>query len=81
MAQAFDARRMAEAVAEVRYRMEQACRLLRDTALSVQEIGERVGYQEPLNFSRSFKRSVGLSPTEYRKRTSQAPLSERKSFL
>jgi AraC family transcriptional regulator of arabinose operon len=65
----------------MRYRMEQACRLLRDTALSVQEIGERVGYQEPLNFSRSFKRSVGLSPTEYRKRTSQAPLSERKSFL
>jgi AraC family transcriptional regulator of arabinose operon len=65
----------------MRYRMEQACRLLRDTALSVQEIGERVGYEEPLNFSRSFKRSVGLSPTEYRKRTSQAPPSERKSFL
>jgi AraC family transcriptional regulator of arabinose operon len=65
----------------MRYRMEQACRLLRDTALSVQEIGERVGYEEPLNFSRSFKRSVGLSPTEYRKRTSQAPPSERKTFL
>lgn len=52
------------------YRLEQSCRLLRTTGLSVQDIAQRVGYEEPLNYSRAFKRAKGISPTEYRNRTS-----------
>ncbi len=52
-------------------RLEQSCRLLRETELSIQEVGSRVGYDEPLNFTRFFTRSKGISPTEYRKRESE----------
>lgn len=48
------------------YRMQQARRLLTDTGLSVQEIAQRVGYPDPLHFSRAFRRTAGVSPTEYR---------------
>ena len=51
------------------YRLEQSCRLLRTTGLSVQDIAQRVGYEEPLNYSRAFKRAKGISPTEYRQMT------------
>ncbi len=49
------------------YRMEQSCRLLRETGLPMQEVGKRVGYEDPLNFSRAFRRAKGVSPTDYRK--------------
>ena len=48
------------------YRMEQGCRLMRDTDLSIQQIAGRVGYEDPLNFSRAFRRARGISPTDYR---------------
>lgn len=40
--------------------------LLARTNLSVQEIAERLGYQNPANFSRAFVKSAGQTPTEYR---------------
>lgn len=48
--------------------MSQACRLLRSTLLSIGEIAERVGYSDPLYFSKRFKAHTGLSPKEYRHR-------------
>lgn len=51
----------------VNYRMEQSCRLLLDTSIPMQEIAKRVGYQDPLHFSKAFKQAKGISPTEYRK--------------
>jgi len=39
---------------------------LKDTELSVAEIGYLVGFSEPSVFSRSFKRWTGLTPNEYR---------------
>lgn len=50
------------------YRIEQSCRLLRDTRLSMQEIACRVGYEDPLNYSRAFRRAKGISPTQYREK-------------
>lgn len=36
--------------------------------LSVKEIGEAVGYPDPYYFSRIFKQSTGMTPTEYKSR-------------
>jgi AraC-like DNA-binding protein len=40
--------------------------LLADTSLDVSEIADRLGYSEPSNFSRAFRRWFGKSPQEYR---------------
>lgn len=51
----------------VRHRCDIACDLLSMTNKPISEIGALVGYVNPLNFSRAFKREMGLSPKEYRK--------------
>jgi AraC family transcriptional activator of pobA len=48
--------------------MLEAARLLRFTSLSVQEIAHRVGFDDPLYFSRAFKRRFGEAPMAYRDR-------------
>ncbi|HIR89680.1 MAG TPA: AraC family transcriptional regulator [Candidatus Fimimorpha faecalis] len=48
------------------YRLEQASHLLRSTNLSIQEVSEKVGYTNPLTFSKIFKNVYGLSPKNYR---------------
>ncbi len=48
-------------------RMRRAAELLGSDNLNVQEIGFRVGYHNPFNFSLAFKRIYGLSPTHFRK--------------
>jgi AraC-like DNA-binding protein len=49
-------------------RLGHAAELLRTTGHGIQEIAERVGYPEPGNFRRLFKRCFGLCPAEYRRR-------------
>ena len=51
----------------VRLRMENACGLLSDTAMSVSEIAHRCGYEDALYFTQVFRRQMGLTPTAYRK--------------
>ncbi|MDD3831520.1 MAG: AraC family transcriptional regulator [Clostridia bacterium] len=49
-------------------RMKSACNLLRAKGINghnVSEIAEMCGYDDPLYFSRMFKRRLGLSPSEY----------------
>jgi AraC family transcriptional regulator, transcriptional activator of pobA len=46
--------------------MAEAARLLRYTDLTVGEISFRVGFTDPLYFSRAFKRQTGSSPQAYR---------------
>ena len=48
------------------YRMEQAKKLLRDSRLSIGEFAERVGYPDPFHFSKTFKNTVGVSPSQFR---------------
>lgn len=48
-------------------RMLESKRLLEYTALNVSEIAHRCGYRDAAFFSRSFKKSFGLSPKLYRK--------------
>lgn len=50
-------------------RMQRACEFLDTTESSIQSIASQLGYEDPLYFSRAFKRCTGLSPSQYRKRT------------
>ena len=49
-------------------RMSNAQSLLEATDYNITEIAAAVGYDDPLYFSRLFRRHTGFSPTEYRKR-------------
>lgn len=53
------------------YRMAKACELLTETLCTIGEISRSVGYQDPLLFSRMFKKVKGCSPKEYRSRHSE----------
>ena len=50
-------------------RIREAKRLLRSTATRMKEISHALGYSDPAQFSRSFKRETGASPAEYRRAT------------
>lgn len=52
------------------YRMEKAKSLLADPRYKITEISSRVGYSDGNYFSKSFRKYTGLSPSEYRERTS-----------
>lgn len=47
-------------------KMHEACRLLVYTRMSAQQVAYALGYDDPSYFSRTFKRSLRLSPGAYR---------------
>ncbi|WP_443147020.1 helix-turn-helix transcriptional regulator [Paenibacillus sp. HWE-109] len=47
-------------------RIEEAQKLLKDPALRIHEISEKVGYSNAYHFSRAFKNHCGISPKEFR---------------
>ena len=49
-------------------RIEEASHLLRSSDFNVSEISFRLGFNDPLYFSRFFKKEVGLSPKQYKKK-------------
>jgi transcriptional regulator GlxA family with amidase domain len=49
-------------------RLEEAKQVLETTGLPVDAVAHEVGYEDPSYFGRLFKRSVGLTPAQYRKR-------------
>lgn len=52
----------------LRAKLEHACSLLASTDTAVGTIARSVGYQDPLAFSKIFKKRYGISPKEYRLR-------------
>jgi AraC-like DNA-binding protein len=50
----------------IRLRIQIAALLLRDTSLTVSEIMERTGFNDPSHFARMFKRHTGRSPSDFR---------------
>jgi len=51
-----------------RLRMHRACQLLDTTDLSVKDIASRLGYHDPLYFSRVFRSITDSPPVEYRQK-------------
>ena len=49
-----------------RLRLEATARLLRYTALTIEEIAFNIGYETPASLSKAFKKQYGISPTESR---------------
>lgn len=49
-------------------RIEEAKKMLKDPALRIGEIAEMVGFIDMAHFSRVFKKLIGISANEYRKR-------------
>ena len=58
-----------ELVDETRYR--RSLMLLKDSSLSITELALSLGYQYPENFTRAFRKRVGVSPNDYRKMTTK----------
>jgi transcriptional regulator GlxA family with amidase domain len=52
-----------------RVRMDRAAELLGDRRLTVREVARRVGYRQPAQFAKAFRRQTGIGPSEYRART------------
>lgn len=51
----------------IQYRLSQACELLKNSQLTLQEIAEQVGYSNQFNFSAAFKRQYKEAPNNLRK--------------
>ena len=48
------------------YRMKKACYMLKNEAISIQNIAYTIGYIDSFTFSKAFKRYAGDSPSNYR---------------
>ncbi len=49
-------------------RIDRAKVLLKDVSFNIKEVGKSVGYADSNYFTKVFKRSIGISPSEYRNR-------------
>jgi len=47
-------------------RMQRASELLESRALTVREVAHRVGYRQPAQFAKAFRRHRGVAPSDYR---------------
>lgn len=50
-------------------RMERAAEMLAGRGLTVREVAHRVGYRQPAQFAKAFRRHHGSSPSTYRAKT------------
>ena len=49
-------------------RLQRAAELLGRRSLTVREVARRVGYRQPAQFAKAFRRHQGLAPSAYRSR-------------
>jgi LacI family transcriptional regulator len=59
-----------------RLRLEEACRMLRETRTSVSAIAAASGFNSVYSFTRCFRRELGQTPTAYRKRKAGGGMQE-----
>jgi AraC family transcriptional regulator, regulatory protein of adaptative response / methylphosphotriester-DNA alkyltransferase methyltransferase len=46
--------------------MDKAAELLSSRGLTVREVAHRVGYRQPAQFAKAFRRHLGVAPSDYR---------------
>lgn len=63
-----------------KYRINEACSLLRRRDFTVAEVAGSVGFSDPLYFSRIFKKLKGLSPSDYQRREAEQDAAGRKDI-
>ncbi|MEN8127634.1 MAG: AraC family transcriptional regulator [Planctomycetota bacterium] len=51
----------------LRQKMSLACKLLKETNLSTKEVSARLGYDNPSQFTRSFKKLLHIPPSQFRR--------------
>jgi len=49
-----------------RVRMERAAEMLSARTLTVREVAHRVGYRQPAQFAKAFRRHLGVAPSDFR---------------
>jgi AraC family transcriptional regulator, regulatory protein of adaptative response / methylphosphotriester-DNA alkyltransferase methyltransferase len=47
-------------------RMDRAAELLSRPGVTVREVARRVGYRQPAQFAKAFRRAKGVAPSDYR---------------
>lgn len=57
----------------IRYRVNKACEMMFNAELSIGDISRSVGYNDPLLFSKIFKKIMGISPKYYRSQMFDPP--------
>ena len=60
-------------------KIQQACKYLRLTNMYIYEISKTLGYEDQYYFSRIFKKTIGLSPKEYRSNKNHQTVFQPKS--
>jgi AraC family transcriptional regulator, regulatory protein of adaptative response / methylphosphotriester-DNA alkyltransferase methyltransferase len=51
-------------------RMDRAAEMLMSRSLTVREVANRVGYRQPAQFAKAFRRHRGVAPSDFRSTTS-----------
>jgi AraC family transcriptional regulator of adaptative response / methylphosphotriester-DNA alkyltransferase methyltransferase len=49
-------------------RMDRAAELLARRSVTVREVAHRVGYRQPAQFAKAFRRHLGVAPSDFRMR-------------
>lgn len=63
----------------LQYRLNMGCQLLLTTNLSIQEVAQKIGYENPLTFSKMFKNAYGVSPRNYRMKGRTQPFEDKRA--
>jgi AraC-like DNA-binding protein len=61
-------------------RRRDACALIENGGLELQDVATRLGYRNPANFTRAFRKWTGESPSQYQKRSASSAASPRLHF-
>ena len=54
-------------------RRRDSTRLLSDSTLTIEQVAQQVGYSDPANFTRAFRKWTGLTPSAYRTKPQRVP--------
>lgn len=53
-------------------KIRSAKKVLKNSSLTINQIAEKIGYQNPTSFVKMFKKATGVTPTEYRQKNARS---------